>query len=341
MVAATLSLPLRTPLVQSYLFHAYPLAVLAGHGDASLPWVLTTFVQLYHRPGDDLKFYAHPWSPGDHLRQAALSHCPWLDVQQIDQRLLGARVIPFLEHCLDRGLYPQIDIDYGCLPWDTRGQWLHEILLCGIDRRAGVFEALAYTHGGLLHTLRIDSETVAAAAVAGCRLAEENSADDERPRLLIYRYIRDASATFDLEALCDQLWDYLESADSSSRHRTIAPVIDALWGTNTCSWLTAEILAAVDGASADRLTIPLRVWWEHKRLMTLRFDYLESEGYLDPAMGAGAAAREIAACAWQVRLITLRWHHGKADGVERIAALLRSSAARELDTAGAVVNALL
>ena len=40
-MTAILSLPLGLPLVRSYLFHAFPLAILAGHGDASLPWVLS------------------------------------------------------------------------------------------------------------------------------------------------------------------------------------------------------------------------------------------------------------------------------------------------------------
>lgn len=60
MVSATLSFPLAAPLVQSYLFHAYPLAILAGHGTASLPWILSSFIRLYHRPGGELKFYVHP-----------------------------------------------------------------------------------------------------------------------------------------------------------------------------------------------------------------------------------------------------------------------------------------
>ncbi|MBT6145544.1 MAG: hypothetical protein HOH74_08955, partial [Gemmatimonadetes bacterium] len=119
MVASTLSLPLGAPLLQSYLFLAYPLAILAGHGDASLPWILSTFVQLYHRPGGDLKFYAHPWSPADHLRQVALNCCPWLDVQHLQQPLLGRPLVPFLEGCIEHGCYPQIDIDYGRLPGDS------------------------------------------------------------------------------------------------------------------------------------------------------------------------------------------------------------------------------
>jgi hypothetical protein len=340
MVAATLSLPLAAPLVQSHLFYAYPLAILAGRGDGCLPWILSTFVQLYHRTGGDLKFYVHPWSPADHLRQTALSSCPWLDVQHIDQRLPGTPVVPFLERCIERGLYPQIDIDYGCLPGDPRGGWLHEIMLCGLDRQVGVFEVLAYSPRGVFHTFRVDAETIETAAAAAARLAREQSFHDERPRLLIYRFVDDARPPFDVGALCDQLWDYLEPADSSSRHRAIAPAIDALWGAGTFTWLESEVLADGAGESTEPLAIPLRVWWEHKRLMALRFLYLEREGYLDPALGASAEARRIAGIAWQARLIALRRRQGDSEGTERIVALLRASAARELDTAGDVVHAL-
>lgn len=136
------------------------------------------------------------------------------------------------------------------------------------------------------------------------------------------------------------MWDYLEPADSSSRHRAIAPAIDALWGAGTFTWLESEVLADGAGESTEPLAIPLRVWWEHKRLMALRFLYLEREGYLDPALGASAEARRIAGIAWQARLIALRRRQGDSEGTERIVALLRASAARELDTAGDVVHAL-
>ncbi len=340
MVATTRSLPLGPPLVQSYLFHAYPLAILAGHGETSLPWILSTFVQLYHRPHGELKFYIHPWSPADHLRQTALFQCPWLDIQHVDQRLPDTPLVPFLERCINRGLYAQIDIDYGCLPGDPRLGWLHEILLFGVDRHAHLFEALTYAPDGTFHTFRLDGDTVEMAAAAAARLAHTHALEDERPRLLLYRYIDKAHVAFDVPAVCDQLWDYLEAADSSVRHRTTAPVIDALWGVATCPWLESEVIAVGAGRPPERLDIPLRVWWEHKRLMAMRFAYLEQEGFLDPALKASNSALEIARIAWQARLITLRWREPDAQSIRSVVALIRESAARELDVASTVVTTL-
>ncbi len=342
MVAATISLPLGVPLVQSYLFLAYPLAILAGHGDVALPWILASFVQLYHRPGGDLKFYTHPWSPADHLRQVSLFTCPWLDVQHLDQRLPGTPLVPFLGHCIERGLYVQIDIDYGCLPGDPRRGWLHEILLTGVDRQARVFEALAYTAGGGFHSFRLDAETIETGTNAAAGLARQRPDSNERPRLLLYRFVPDTAAAtpFNVEGLCDSLWDYLEAANSSTRHRSIAPTIQALWGIATSTWLESQILTCNNAASANRLAISLRVWWEHKRLMALCFTYLERQGLLDPDRGAGAEARHIADQAWKIRLIVLRWRQVPSCGQEQVAAMLREATARELDTAGHVVNAL-
>ena len=220
---------------------------------------------------------------------------------------------------------------------------MHEVLLSGVDRQAGVFEALAYIPAGGFHTFRIDADTIGSAAAAGACLARQSAAADERPRLLLYRFVGDAGSAdepFNIEGLCYSLWDYLEAADSSSRHRSITPGIDALWGIATSTWLESQVLAIEDGAPPDRLTISLRVWWEHNRLMALRFTYLEQAGMLDPDRCAGAEARQIADIAWKIRLIALRWHQGHAGGIQQVAAMLRESTARELDTAGHVVHTL-
>lgn len=340
MVATTLSLPLAPPLVQSYLFLAYPLAILAGHGQVAMRWVLSTFVQLYCQPNGSVMFYAHPWSPAHELRRVALSCCPFLDVQQLDQRLVGTPLVPFLQRCIENGLYAQVDIDYSCLPWEQRQPWLHEILLCGVDRHARVFEALAYTPGGGFHAFRIDADTIETAAAAAAKITRGTPQARERPRLLLYRFVDDTTHNsqrhMDVAGVCDHLWDYLEAADSSHRHRAVAPAIDAVWGVDTCSCLERDVLAS--GATSTTLSTPLRVWWEHKRLMALRFAQLEQDGLLDPALGSSTQAGHVAGLAWQARLMALRWR-GDTTGT-RVITLLRETAARELDIAGAVVNAL-
>lgn len=340
MVASAVSLPVAQPLVQSYLFLAYPLAILAGQGRAARRWVLSNFVQLYCRPGGDLMFYAHPWSPADELRRVALTCCPFLDVQQLDQRLVGKSLVPFLQHCIEVGLYPQIDIDYGCLPWEQRGSWLHEILLCGLDRHAGVFEVLAYTPDGSFRVMRVDTDTIEVAAAAAAAITHKTPQARERPRLLLYRFVHASSADpdrerMDVSGLCDHLWDYLEAADSSLRHRAIAPRVQAVWGVDTGAMLESR---AQDCDARSTLRIPLRVWWEHKRLMALRFAQLERDGLLNPSLKAGPRAAHVASLAWQARLMALRWR-GRGVG-RRLAGLLRETVAQELDNAGAVVNAL-
>lgn len=134
-----------------------------------------------------------------------LFHCPWLDVQQLDQRLLNGRLLPFLEQCIEQEFYPQIDIDYGCLQWSRQRPWLHELLLCGVDRQAGEFEALAYDSDGAFHTLRIDAATLQAAAEAAVPLTRATSLRGERPRLLLYRFIDADPYRFAIEPVCNQL----------------------------------------------------------------------------------------------------------------------------------------
>lgn len=98
--------------------------------------------------------------------------------------------------------------------------------------------------------------------------------------------------------------------------------------------------AQADEFHQDHLQIPLRVWWEHKRLMVMRCAYLEEQGYLDPASQASTKACEIARIAWQARLCALRWQSVSAIETGPVLALLRESAARELDVLGGVVHAL-
>lgn len=332
MVTATLSLPIGPPLIRSYLFDAYPLAILAGQGQTSLPWILSTFIQLYQRPGSQLKFYAHPWRPGPHLRQSPLFHCPWLDIQQVDQGLLHP-LVTFVERCLSRGLYPQVDIDYGCLPWDPRREWLHELLICGIDRAARELEVLAYTPDGGFHVVRVDIETIERATAAAHGLSNT----DERPRTVVYRFVDHPSPpTVDVHAVAQQLWDYVESADSSARYRAIAPAIRATWGIATADVLARQLR---EGTAHD-LDIPLRVWWEHKRLLSMCVGWLEGEGWLDSSLELSTQARQLAREAWQARLLALRHGLGHADTRTRIADRVGQTTTTEIDVLGTAARAL-
>lgn len=363
-MARSVCLPVGAPWVQGYLFYAYPLSILAGRGDACLPWLLSTFIQLYHLPGRELKFYLHPLCPGPCLRHSCLSTCPWLDVQSIDQRLLGrSRLLAlFLRHCLEDGLYPQIDVDYarldggrldaGGLPGAERAPFLHEVLVTGYDAPSRTFAIARYDGRGRFRPEAVfaaDLERAAAAAEA--LAAGPGRAPDpdwlargraERPRLFLYRYVADADFAFDAAAVSEQLWDYAEAANSSCRHRAVAPPVDGLWGLAVYAYLaTALQWRREHPAAADALAIPLRILWEHKGLMARRLAFLERGGFVDPALALSGRACRLAADAQRLRLVLLRGaREGRPEASAAAIDGLQSLAAAECDLLGDTLDRL-
>ncbi len=54
----TIQLPLAPPAASSYLFLAYPLAIVAAQSSA-VPWLMERSVELYFIPGRGLKIHTH------------------------------------------------------------------------------------------------------------------------------------------------------------------------------------------------------------------------------------------------------------------------------------------
>lgn len=54
------TLPPHPPPITAYLFHLYPLSILA-QDNAYLPWLYSTHIQLFNFPSEELKFYTHPF----------------------------------------------------------------------------------------------------------------------------------------------------------------------------------------------------------------------------------------------------------------------------------------
>lgn len=327
---APLRLSVGPPPVRAYLFHAYPLAILAGHGVDHLPWLYSTFVQLYQLPGSQLKFYLHPFCPGPWVRHSYWTTCPWLDVQSLDQALLcrSAGLSRFLGDALDAGLYPQIDVDYACLPGRGNASLVHEVLVCGYDTDRRLFEMIAYDARGHFGPSWISRDELEAAA----RAAEPPlPGRRERPRLFLYRYLEDATFRFDPIALGQQLRDYVGAANSSRRYRAIAPAVDGHWGVAVYQALIADLRALARGRhDAPDPGIPLRLLWEHKRLMVGRLSFLEGAGLVAADARRSQRLAELVERTYQARLVLLRWQREKhSESVHHAIDLLRDIATVE------------
>ena len=349
-------LPLKSPPISAHLFHMFPLSILATCTDY-LPWFYSNYIQLYRFAGGGLKFYVHPFSPGSSLSRVYYTTCPWLDIQVLDQTLI-ARTLGefslFIRHCIDADYYVQVDADFYFLPDRQHFQqrhFLHELLISGYDLEeetvhvSGFDARGVYAHSWVAHATVEQSISTPKQTFFEEYEKQGTSVPDwlrdsmlERPRLFLYRYIPQGEYEFDVEAVAEQLQDYLHSADTAQRFRMLAnPRPDGLWGMATYEYLS-DLLSRLPSGEQNGSAIPLRTFWEHKKCMLDRLRYMESGGYLGPANEFSRAFEELVKKAQQLRLILLRWQNRQApSSIDISLDLLRQIATTECSLLGSVL----
>ena len=341
-------LPLGTPPIISYLFHMYPLSILA-QDDAFLPWFYSTHIQLFNFPGEELKFYTHPFCTRHEIRHLYYQACPFLDVQTIDRNLLSLAptdLVPQLIGFVDRGYYVQIDVDFFYLPdrlHYRRSHFIHDLLVSGYDTQtqtleisgfdaegryavstlpfAAMIQALSFTRAGHIEQTRQSEPSLPSWFIASMT---------DRPRLFLYKHLLGQRFTFDPISVTEQLEDYLAARDTSRRFRLLAvPREGGVWGTDVYAFLKENTTALSVYPAAYR-DIPLRLFWEHKKCMQARLCHMEEAGYLDPEDRLSIRFDAIAKKASSLRLVMLRWKtHHRSETLERACDMLDLIATEE------------
>ena len=348
-------LPLHSPPIRSYLFHAYPLSILA-QADAYLPWLYSTHIQLFNFPGEELKFYTHPFCTHHEVRHLYFSTCPFLDVQTIDRQALGlgtADFVPWIVSCIDRGYYVQTDVDFFYLPnrpHYQRHHFIHEVLVSGYDteNRILVLSGFDEQGGYAISHMPFDAVEQASSFTREGHIQQALQAGrslppwflqamEDRPRVFLYKYLPDSPYPFDPCAVAEQLADYLSASDTSLRYRLLAaPREGGFWGTAIYRFLQREL----KNPAAYR-DISWRILWEHKTCMQARLQYMEEQGYLDPEEQLGMRFGAIERKTRSLRLVLLRWKtHQRSDTLMRAGGMLAALAAEEQPLLGRVLEAL-
>ena len=348
-------LPLYSPPIRSYLFHAYPLSILA-QADAYLPWLYSTHIQLFNFPGEELKFYTHPFCTRHEVRHLYFSTCPFLDVQTIDRQVLGlgtADFVPWIVSCIDRGYYVQTDVDFFYLPnrpHYQRHHFIHEVLVSGYDteNRILVLSGFDEQGGYAISHVPFDAVEQASSFTREGHIQQALEAGrslppwflqamEDRPRVFLYEYLPDSLYAFDPCAVAEQLADYLSAADTSRHYRLLAaPREDGFWGKAIYRFLQHEL----KNPAAYR-DISWRILWEHKTCMQARLQYMEEQGYLDPEKQLGMRFGAIERKVRSLRLVLLRWKtQQRPDTLARASGTLATLAAEEQPLLGRVLEAL-
>ena len=337
---ATIRLPLSTPVASSYLFLAYPLAILATQS-WDQRWLLERFVELYFVPERGLKVHTHAACTSALMHRVYDADFPGMRQQRVDPRRQSGCPLAALRGHLRDGIYPQVDVDMNRLhPGSRGGPWLHEILICGTDQTR--FEVYAFKGDGLLRggwQLRQwwieEADLLAALQIDGPALLDAaRSRGEDLPRWLIKDWsarplwilhqftteqrpdgtrgnngvsdpvIEDADdprARPDASTVLDQLALYLGN-DRPARAGIDELPVDTHWGH------AAQLALAMTIRQSGHIpVICLRLWWEHKRVMAQRVRWLAN---LNDAQSAHKRVveqmAELAREAGRLRLIALR-----------------------------------
>ncbi len=331
-------IPVQEPPVTSYMFYMYPLSIMRPHV-AFTPWICSNYIQLYHYRGHGLYFYVSPLSPKGGKKNYYFSTCPFLDVQRLEQRIILRThddVVQFVISSIDEDCYAQLDVDYFYLPFTEpykRYHYMHELLISGYDDTNKTFEISGYNGSWNYHIATITFDEL----YQSVNTVNTNASDGnlftnnqlvESPMTFLYRI--DSRKTYEIEIrqICEWLSDYLESVHTAEKYRM--PFIsqeEGLWGISVYSYLTETLDR---GRNLETLTIPLRVLWEHKKIMSERIWYLEEQGYIDSGNRLFKEYWEITKMANHARWLFLKCRKKpKASLVRSAKAILQDVAERE------------
>ncbi len=208
------------------------------------------------------------------------------------RRLPGCSLAALRRHLRD-GTYVQVDVDMARLQPGLGGKpWLHEVLICGTDQ--GRFEVYALDRADQLRRWWIeDADLRAALQVDGPSLleAEAQRGEDnpdwlisdwrERPLWILHRPttdqpsettpVNDLRPSPDRAIVQSRLTAYLKGEPSSGIGEDALPA-DTHWGQ------VAQLqLATTIRRSGQFPPICLRLWWEHKRIMAQRLQWLADQ----------------------------------------------------------------
>ena len=306
-------IPVQEPPVTSYMFYMYPLSIMRPHA-AFTPWICSNYIQLYHYNDRDLKFYVSPFSPKGGKKNSYYVACPFLEIQNLEQSMITrARddIIQFVIASLDEDWHVQLDVDYFHLPSTAPYQqfhFLHEVLVSGYDDNNETFEISGYDKSWKYHVATITFSELFEAVSTVDKTLNDNAypvgQSDESPEVFLYRSDNHKKHEIDIGQMYESLSDYLESVNTAEKYRMLwVPQEKGLWGVSVYSYLTESL---DQGRNLETLTIPLRVLWEHKKVMAGRIGYLEKQGYIDPGNRILAEYSEVTRMANHARWLLLK-----------------------------------
>ncbi|RXZ82788.1 hypothetical protein EBB07_09880 [Paenibacillaceae bacterium] len=256
-------LPLDKSPITSYQNASYFLSISLSSDDAR-PWMYSNFIQLYTSEGDrEVHFY----------KADDLKFYPWLDYVQIDKLLIMQHKIDIFEwikNYVDREHYIHIFLNKyyvsGTSYYHEINQ-VHDLLIRGYDEVKGQVYISAYNERGVYASWWIPIGDV----IQGFA-TEQYDSNEMTLKASAIKCNRHYSYQLDLNNMLELSRDYLFSRNTSKRTSIIASPMYRTYGIEVYDKITMLLYSSKRQVLDLR---PLRVLWEHKKIMVQRIKFLK------------------------------------------------------------------
>lgn len=272
------TLKICTPSIQTFLNHAYPLAILEKD-DVFSGWFFTNYAQLYtfnnrKNPVGDFKidFYSH---------NGKYPNVPFLEFANMDGHIIRTfekSILDIVIENIDLNYYLEVGIDE--YYWSNKTSYMqkhfhHDNLIYGYNNNDRVLYYLGYNKEMIFGQYSVSYEEFVLS------FTEDPDSTIKfikniTPELTstTTKYVYHFNLNFDLDIFRIYLEDFLNSRNSFLTHRGSE---DSVFGLAIYDELIKRLSNDTVLSKDMRL---FRIIWEHKNIFSKRIDFLNSKGYL-------------------------------------------------------------
>lgn len=274
-------LPVEYPPITSYPMIATLFSILWPHKDQVFPWIYDHFIQLVAIRNNALKraimntFYeAVPVQ-----RAHTATTCPYIKMETLDRRTLFLQRVDFtkyVEHTLEHQQYMIPCLNHfhlNCHKGYQKTQHMHTVFIYGYDRSKEIIYIADFFDEGKYVEKTITYNELNKSYFEHC-IAEDDPVwmND----ILIYKY-EPYDYAFNHELLRQSVNDYINGCDSFNKYK-----YDFLYRNSSCNYGIDVYDVLIESVWFDKIDPrAFYVLYDHKKLMTMRIEYLHITGLLN------------------------------------------------------------
>jgi hypothetical protein len=265
-------LPTFQPYFSVYNWHANLQSIILNHPDCP-SWIYSNYIQLYMDIRPEITF-------ADFYLNNGLLHtasCPFVEQNSISREMVKrvSCLINFMIECIKDGNYIYVLADISRISkYSLDKKRNHEIFLYGFDTHQELFFVADYIEGKYIHF------TASFKEVEDAINNMDHTKCEHLKHIEMWRFLPESNYSFDIFHVRNQLFEYVNSVDSSEKYRQKAtPYSFRTYGLHIFD-IVLKHLQNIE-KSNGRLDIrPFYLLYIRYKLMCERLKYLKEKGHM-------------------------------------------------------------